>query len=57
MALGARVAAIAREEGVVVRGIRNLIAMSPPFVITHAELDELFAGVSRALDRFHAGSA
>jgi putrescine aminotransferase len=50
-ALGAQAAKIAREEGVIVRGIRDLIAMSPPLVITHAELDELFAGVERALAR------
>jgi putrescine---pyruvate transaminase len=41
----------AREEGVIVRGIRDLIALSPPLTISHGELDELFAAVGRALDR------
>jgi putrescine aminotransferase len=49
--LGAKAAAIAREEGVIVRGIRDLIAMSPPFTITRGEIDHLFAAVGRTLER------
>jgi putrescine aminotransferase len=49
--LGAAVHRLAREEGVLVRGIRDLVAMSPPFVVTHAELDRMFALLGRALDR------
>lgn len=49
--LGATAAGIAREEGVIVRGIRDLIAISPPLTISHAEIDILFAGVKRTLDR------
>jgi putrescine aminotransferase len=49
--LGARAASIAREEGVIVRGIRDLIAMSPPLVITREEIDQLFGAVARTLDR------
>lgn len=49
--LGARAAKLAREEGVVIRGIRDLIAMSPPFTITREEIDLLFAAVGRTLDR------
>ena len=50
-ALGAKAARIAREEGVIVRGIRDLIALSPPLIITSAEIDALFAGVERTLAR------
>ena len=50
-ALGAKAAKIGREEGVIIRGIRDLIAMSPPLIISHAEIDELFAGVERTLAR------
>jgi putrescine---pyruvate transaminase len=50
--LGPAVHNLAREEGVLVRGIRDLVAMSPPFVVTHAELDRMFALLRRALDRF-----
>lgn len=45
--LGAKAAGLARAEGVIVRGIRDLIAMSPPLIITRPQIDELFAGVDR----------
>lgn len=48
-ALGAKASGIARSEGVIVRGIRDLIAMSPPLIITRPQIDELFAGVERSL--------
>ena len=54
-ALGPALHALCREEGVIVRGIRDLGAMSPPFVVTHGELDEMFARTTRALDRMWAG--
>ena len=47
---------VAREQGVIVRGIRDLIALSPPLVVTHDELARMFAAVGRALDRLQAGS-
>jgi putrescine---pyruvate transaminase len=49
--LGAKAATIAREEGLIVRGIRDLIAFSPPLVVTPAELDQMFAAVDRTLAR------
>jgi adenosylmethionine-8-amino-7-oxononanoate aminotransferase len=49
--LGPAVHYLAREEGVIVRGIRDLVALSPPFVVTHAELERMFALLTRALDR------
>jgi putrescine aminotransferase len=49
--LGLAAHLLAREEGVIVRGIRDLVAMSPPLVVTHDELDRMFAGLTRALDR------
>ncbi|HEX5066940.1 MAG TPA: aminotransferase [Myxococcota bacterium] len=49
--LGPAVHNLAREEGVLVRGIRDLVAMSPPFVVTHAELERMFAGLERAIER------
>lgn len=50
--LGFKLQALCREEGVIVRGIRNMVAVSPPLVITRAEIDKLFEGVERGLDRF-----
>jgi putrescine aminotransferase len=47
---------LAREEGVIVRGIRDLIALAPPLVVTHDELGRMFAAVEKALDRLQAGS-
>jgi putrescine aminotransferase len=52
--LGTRAAAMAREEGVIVRGIRDLVAISPPLVITHEEIDFLFDAVAKVLDRIAA---
>jgi putrescine---pyruvate transaminase len=49
--LGVNAAALAREEGVIVRGIRDLVAISPPLVITADEIDFLFDALARVLDR------
>jgi putrescine aminotransferase len=49
--LGVRASNLIREEGTIVRGIRDLIAMAPPLIVTRAEIDELFASVRRGLDR------
>jgi putrescine aminotransferase len=52
--LGLAAHELAREEGLIVRGIRDLVALSPPFVVTHDELDRMFAALARALDRLWA---
>lgn len=52
--LGAKAAGLARKHGVIVRGIRDLIAMSPPLVITRHEIDFLFDAVVRTLDELWA---
>jgi putrescine aminotransferase len=49
--LGVKGAKLVREEGVIVRGIRDLIAMSPPLIATREEIDILFTAVERALAR------
>ena len=49
--LGTRGAKLVREEGVIVRGIRDLIAIAPPLIITHAEIDQIFTAIERALAR------
>lgn len=48
--LGGKGAAVARKHGVIVRGIRDLIALSPPLVITRPEVDFLFDAVRKTLD-------
>ena len=54
MKAGARLARFAQEEGLIVRAMGDAVALCPPLVITPEELDELFARLERALDRFEA---
>ena len=35
----------------IVRGIRDLVALAPPLVVTHEEVDRIFAAVEEGLDR------
>ena len=49
--LGVKAAGLIREQGVIVRGIRDLIAMAPPLIVTHAEIDTIFAAIEHGLDR------
>lgn len=49
--LGGKASNLIREEGAIVRGIRDLIAMAPPLIITHAEIDLLFDSVRRGLEK------
>jgi putrescine aminotransferase len=51
MMLGVKATALAREQGVIVRGIRDIVAIAPPLTISHAEIDELFDAVRVAVDR------
>ena len=50
--LGPKAATCIRKHGAIVRGIANLIAVSPCLNITHAEVDELFASIKAGLDEF-----
>ncbi len=49
--LGLKAHKLAREEGVIVRGIRDMIAMAPPLIIEKSEIDHLFISIERVLDR------
>ncbi len=49
--LGLRASNLIRDEGAIVRGIRDLIAMAPPLIVTRTEIDQLFESVRRGLDR------
>ena len=48
-AAGARVAALAQQEGLIIRAIGDIIAFCPPLIITGAEIDEMFDRFARAL--------
>ncbi len=45
------------EEGLVMRAVRDSMVVAPPFILSHAEADELIDKVCRALDRTHAAVA
>ncbi len=49
--VGARCAAFAAEEGLLVRAIGDTIAICPPLIISEAEISQLADRLSRALDR------
>jgi putrescine---pyruvate transaminase len=49
--IGIKLAGLVREEGAIVRGIRDSIAISPALIISREEIDQLFAAIKRGLDR------
>ncbi|CAN5362658.1 aspartate aminotransferase family protein [soil metagenome] len=49
--LGMKAWELIRAEGAMVRGIRDLIALAPPLIITLEEIDKLFISIRRGLDR------
>lgn len=51
---GYRLAELALEEGLIVRAMVDTMGLCPPLIITKAELDDLFARLTRAMDRFDA---
>ncbi len=48
--LGQKASNLIRSHGAMVRGIRDLIAMAPPLIISEAEIDELFSAIHKGLD-------
>lgn len=55
LAVGAKAARFAEEEGVLSRAVGgDTLALCPPLVIDEAEINTLFDGISRALDRTEA---
>ena len=42
---------LAQEEGLILRAMADSLALCPPLVTTEAEIDEIFDGVTRALER------
>jgi 4-aminobutyrate--pyruvate transaminase len=51
---GYRFAALALEEGLIVRAMGDSIGLCPPLIITQPELDDLYTRLTRAMDRFDA---
>jgi 4-aminobutyrate---pyruvate transaminase len=53
----AAVSAACEEEGLIVRNIAEAICFCPPMIITAEQIDEMFAAVSRALDKVQVARA
>jgi 4-aminobutyrate--pyruvate transaminase len=49
-AVGAKCMQLCQEHGLIVRAIGDSIALCPPFIVTPAEIDEIFAKLERGLD-------
>jgi 4-aminobutyrate--pyruvate transaminase len=52
--VGPRLQELAQEEGLVIRGIGEIMAFCPPMVITEAEVDDMFKRFDRAMTRLEA---
>ena len=50
--MGARMAELALEEGLIVRGMGDSVAFCPPLIIDAGQVDEMFARFDRAMARF-----
>lgn len=51
---GARLAQFALDEGLIVRAMGDSIGLCPPLIMTRAEIDDMFARLSRAMDKLDA---
>jgi 4-aminobutyrate---pyruvate transaminase len=49
--VGLLAAEMAQEEGLILRAMADSLALCPPLVTTEADIDEIFDGVTRALER------
>jgi 4-aminobutyrate---pyruvate transaminase len=49
--VGARIAELAQEEGLIIRAIGDIIAFCPPLIIDAKQIDDLFDRFARALAR------
>ncbi len=54
LAVGPAVQAAVLEAGVILRAIRDVVAVCPPLVITDEQIDTLFDALAKGLDKVHA---
>ena len=50
LAVGAKCMQFCQEQGLIVRAIGDVIALCPPFIVTPADIDEIFTKLRRGLD-------
>jgi 4-aminobutyrate---pyruvate transaminase len=53
-AVGPAVQAAVLDEGVILRAIRDVVAVCPPLIITDEQIDTLFDALAKSLDKVHA---
>ncbi len=49
-AVGAKCMELCQRRGLIVRALGDVIAVCPPFIVTSAQIDELFDGLAKGLD-------
>ena len=49
-AVGAKCMQLCQERGLIVRAIGDVVALCPPFIVTEAQIDEIFSTLARGLD-------
>jgi 4-aminobutyrate--pyruvate transaminase len=54
LAVGPAVQAAVLEEGVILRAIRDVVAVCPPLIIADEQIDTLFDALAKGLDKVHA---
>ena len=52
--VGARAAAIAQEEGLILRAVGDTLALCPPLIVTEDDVAEICARMARTIDRTEA---
>jgi 4-aminobutyrate--pyruvate transaminase len=50
LAVGAKAMQLCQDHGLIVRAIGDVIALCPPFIVTPANVDEIFTKLQRGLD-------
>ena len=56
VAIGNRIAAACQKRGVIVRPIAHLNVLSPPLVLTEAQVDEMVGVLRESIERGHGRS-
>jgi 4-aminobutyrate--pyruvate transaminase len=57
LAMGARLMARCQDHGLIVRAFGDAVAICPPYIVTEADIDEIFDRYERGLDDTYAWAA
>jgi 4-aminobutyrate--pyruvate transaminase len=50
LAVGAKCMAFCQKHGLVVRAIGDAVALCPPYIVSEAQIDEIFDRLAKGLD-------